>query len=226
MKKILELLFVLVLAVSSPSYATIINSGFESDLAGWTTNNPSNVSAATSYFASNGSPVPTVTILPTEGKKFALIEAGSPVTTLLSSPFFVDLGDTIKFDWVFSAEDYMPFNDYSGYSLQVLIGGVSVASNVLSQIASVGSFGLTGWHSASITAPLGGNMELQFYSVNGLDFGLPSVLGIDNIQHNSINGGGNPSSVPEPSSLALIGAGIIGIVGFSRRRKTIPILSI
>ncbi len=221
MKKIFVLLFVF--AVSSPSYATIINSGFESGLADWTTNNPPNVSAVTSHFASNGSPIPTVTILPTEGNKFALIKAGSPATTLLSSPFFVDLGDTIKFDWFFSAEDYMPFNDYSGYSLQVLIGGVSVASNILSQVATVGDFGLTGWNGASITAPFGGNMELQFYSVNGLDFGLSSVLGIDNIQHNSENGVGHPSSVPEPSSLALIGVGIIGMMSFSRRRS--PILS-
>lgn len=187
--------------------ATIVNDGFESGLTGWTANGQASV--VSSYVASTG-PSSSITLLPTEGNAFAILGAGDPTTTLTSSPFTVNTGDTISFDWFFSANDFLPFNDFGGWSLDFLVGGITVAANVLAQVSTVGDFGLTGWNTASVFSPVSGNVALKYYSVNAGDYTFDSVLGIDNVK---------VSSVPEPATFALLGVGMMMLSVMSIRKS-------
>lgn len=186
--------------------AAIINGGFESGLSGWTANN-GQVSVVSSYLASNG-PRSTVNMLPTQGNAFAVLSAGNPITTLTSAPITLKIGDQVSFDWFFSANDYLPYNDFGGWSLNFLLGGVSVAANVLASVATVGDFGLTGWNSFSALSPVSGDYSLQFYSINVKDSLLPSAISFDNVV---------VTSVPEPGVFTLMGIGLVLIVGAVKR---------
>ncbi len=198
--------------------AVPINGGFETgDLSGWAVvGNPTAASVVTEFHTFNVNT--PVTMLATEGKYFALIEAGQNVTTLVSSPFFISMGETLSFDWFFKAGDYLPFNDFASFALEVLIGGVPVWSNVLSQVATVGDFGLTGWHAESFLAPLAGDMALKFFSVNVGDEVLSSFLGVDNVHISN----GITNNVPEPGTLLLVMLGAFGLFFVAKNNPLRP----
>lgn len=196
MKHILSLLLCFMI-VGTAHAVPLTNGSFESGLTGWTP--AGNAGVVSSYVATNDVASVYTTMSPTNGDKFATVKAGSPTSSLTSSAFTVSLGNIVSFDWFFSAEDYMPFNDFVGFSLDIIYAGGTVAADVLSMVSSVGNWGLTGWNTASFIAPVSGDMTLKFYAVNVGDNNLLSTLGIDNIR------------VPEPGTLALFGLGLIGV---------------
>lgn len=203
MKKILFLLscFIFTGVVQA---VPLTNGSFESGLSGWSTTG--NVSVVNSYTATTGASSHT-TLSPTAGNGFAVIKAGTPVSSLASIPFAVTTGTNISFDWFFSAEEYLPYNDLSGFSLDLVSGNVTVVADILSSVFDVGSWGLTGWNTASMLSPVSGDVSLKFYSMNSGDFLFDSVLGIDNVR-----------AVPAPAPLALLGLGL-AVLGYQQRQK-------
>lgn len=188
--------------------APIINGSFEDGLSGWTTNDPAKVQVVNSYIASD---ISTPVIMnPTDGDNFAVIKAGSPVTSLLSTSFFVIAGQDISFDWFFDGNDYKPFNDFGSYALQISVGGVPIVANILAQIATTGDFALTGWHNEVFSAPSSGEVQIAFYAVNAFDSLFSSVLGIDNIK---------AVGIPEPGTILLLALGLLGLTSFTRKNN-------
>ena len=96
---------------------------------------------------------------------------GAAIKTTLS----LNAGDTVSFDWYFDGGDYLPFNDTSFFT--------SLNGNLtpLSDIATVGDFGDSGWHTSSFTVALTGVYDFGFGVVNSLDTGFNSNLYVDNI---------------------------------------------
>lgn len=184
--------------------ATIItNGGFESGLDGWSTEG--HVSVVSKYNR-------TTFRHSTEGNSFALLTAGEPTSSLTSGAFHVNSGDEITFNWFFSAGDYLPFNDYAGFSFNFLDDTTSAVQHILADVLDVGSFGSTGWNQSSILSPKSGMMEISFFVTNFCDYLFPSHLGIDNVHLSSV-------SVPEPGSMALVFCGLMGIAMMRRKHQ-------
>jgi len=128
---------------------------------------------------------------------------GGTEGTILSKNFSLGAGSTVSFQWDFTAGDYSPFNDFA----DVVIGGQVFT---LSNVASVGDYGDSGWHSFSYTLGTAAAGPVEFVVSNDLDNGYSSALNISNV---------NVSAVPESSDMALMlaGMGLLGLV--ARRRK-------
>ena len=108
--------------------------------------------------------------------------------------------NTFAFNWFFQANDYMPFNDWAAVFAD---GNLSLT---LSNVATVGDYGNSGWQSFStlLTNPVNGN--ISFSVSNAIDNALSSTLTIANV------------AIPEPDMLLLM-ATALGLVGFASRRK-------
>ena len=76
--------------------------------------------------------------------------------------------------------------------------------------------GLTGWIQSDYTIAAAGDYELVFGVTNVNDTLYDSGLAIDGVTIN-----GTPIGTPEPSSLALLGMGMIALVIISRRQKLV-----
>ncbi len=126
-------------------------------------------------------------------------------TASIYQSFVLGAGSTFSFDWLFQANDYMPYNDWSSVFVD---GNLNLT---LSNVAAVGDFGSSGLQTftTELTNPVTGN--ITFSVSNALDSGWSSTLTISNV-----NVGNN---VPEPASLALVGLGLAGLA-VSRRRKS------
>lgn len=81
--------------------------------------------------------------------------------------------------------------------------------------------GYTGWIQASYVVPLAGTFRLEFNVFNLIDENFQSALAFDY----AIGAGGTPTVpggptvIPEPSTYALVGAGLLGLAAVRRRRR-------
>jgi hypothetical protein len=142
-----------------------------------------------------------ITYSATDGTYFADIEASALI--FQSQTWYA--GQTLSFDWAFSAWDYLPYNDTAYFNVVDPTGAI-IDSTILSSVAAVGNYGETDWATFIYTFASGGSGDLHFYVDDQLDTILDSHLLIDNV-----------SMVSEPSILALMGLGLVGM-GLSRRR--------
>ena len=167
--------------------ATVTNGDFSAGTSGWATQG--NVSTTSGYavLTSAGSVVNTGAFGGTNG-------------SMLSQAVSVKAGQTVSFDFNFSAGDYLPFNDFS-----LVVGD---GSHLISDVAAVGDFGSSGWHTYSFVSTANFN-SLMFLLSNRLDSSFDSTLFIDNVKI---------ASTPIPAAVWLFGSSFVGLMG-ARRKK-------
>ncbi|MBD2496325.1 PEP-CTERM sorting domain-containing protein [Nostoc sp. FACHB-280] len=187
---------------ASPSHAAVINI---SDFTGWQSTgnvNLSNEQAA--LFTGDG--------MSSNGVSDAALEAflgltkgtldafnGQNVTdgSAIKNTLTVQAGDVLTFDWHFQAGDYLPYNDFSFFS-------VGTSLNRLADVLQVGNFGQTASRTA-YTFTTGGTYTIGFGVVNTFDRSLGSNLIVRR------SGGDEP--VPEPVTIVgSLAAGAFGVV--------------
>ena len=81
--------------------------------------------------------------------------------------------------------------------------------------------GHTGWIAASYSIAAAGTYFLEFGVTNWNDMLFDTGFAFDGLALNDvpIGGGGEPSTVPEPATLFLVGTGLVGVAGIARRYR-------
>lgn len=78
--------------------------------------------------------------------------------------------------------------------------------------------GYTGWVLSSYDIPATGNYYLEVGVTNWIDQAYQSGLALDGVTVGGIPVGPGSSATPEPSSIFLLGSGLLGFAAFARRK--------
>lgn len=227
-------------ALSSTAYAGLINAGFEDgDLNSWDVHGEVNVTQNIANFQTQSyGGIGAINTF--EGSYMAQLSAGTISASALASLMGVtettleatnngadatdgsliyqsvtaNKGDSFNFNWNFVEEDYLPYDDWAFYGVQF--------ENEATQLFKFASLGVTGpgdgatingWESLTVNINQTGEYKFYFGIVNVDDMELDSTLFID-----GITGTGTLStSVPEPSSLAILSLGLLGLIRFRKK---------
>ena len=101
---------------------------------------------------------------------------GQPtVGSAVAFDVWLDAGQTFNANWLFDANDYLPYNDFAFFSVTSLD-----TPTLLSSVALVGDYGQSGWHQVEFVAPEGGYYRIGFGVVDVGDGALPSDLYVAN----------------------------------------------
>jgi hypothetical protein len=183
------LIAALALASQTAFAGVITNGSFTSGLTGWTTSTSGSGSVGIASDAS--------------GNYAYLVAGNTNVYTTLGQSIYLNAGDTLTGSADFFGKDYMPYND----NAYVSINGVVLFT---SDIKTVGDYGTSGWTAFTYTAPTAGTYVFKAGVENVIDTQFSSALGVRNVAITN--------AVPEPASIALFGAGLLG-AGIARRRR-------
>lgn len=200
--------------------AGIINGSFEDGLVGWSVSE--GVSADVSVIGvKHFDPFfPDVVYGPTEGSHFAQLVAsltGTGRTSLTQTITSVVAGDVLFVSInLLSYDCNCPPSD----SWEIIIGGIPIFTV---DTSFVGEGLSTGWLSFIYGFPAdASDVNVTFSVKNNLGFGGSSMMLVDNVVLTTSVTVPPPSeNVPEPAPLALLGAGLVGILISSRRRPKV-----
>lgn len=116
-------------------------------------------------------------------------------------------GDVFSFDWKFNAGDYLPYNDFSFFSIGSVV-------QKLGDIALSGNFGQANG-ATTYTFTADGSYTVGFGVFNLLDSGVDSNLTISNLATAT-----ETAPVPEPASvLGLLVFGAMGAGSLKRKQQ-------
>ncbi len=201
MKKIL---FILLSFISTAVFSQVTNSGFDSNLSGWTTisgaatqtgpttigagGNAWNILPAGTGMARiqpNGNPSNASTVQSTLGLTSNQLTSVPSITNVAAiyQDITLSAGDTITAYWNYVSQDYAPYDDgtfasLTGPSTQVFTLLARTESNAI--VPAVKSYGSSGWHMVKLVASGSGTFRLGFGSYNWGDNSVDPILFVDN----------------------------------------------
>jgi PEP-CTERM motif len=193
---------------ATPSQAAIINGSFETgDFTGWETIGNATASNKEASLSSDG--VADTSLETFLGLGIGNLDKLNNINAIngsaIKQTITVKAGDVLSFDWLFKTEDYLPYNDFSFYS-------ISSEANKLADVFQVGDFGQAA-SQTSYTFQTEGSYTLGFGVVNAIDQGVNSNLNVDNLKISS-------TSVPEPGSiLGVLAVGAFGVTWVTKRKQ-------
>jgi hypothetical protein len=197
------------------SYATsnvVTNGNFTNGLSGWAINNPSSLPFGITAVDIDG-PGPL-----TSSDAFFVKTGGdfgtNPVS-IIQSIKLVAGGTYTLFANI--AASYFPvssdMNNLSGGVITVTLDGKTIDSFDFGEIAR-NTFEYADL-SASFVAAASGILDINFFRPFGVDINSPTNY-LDNISLALNSGTGAP--VPEPATVLLLGAGLLGLAGYSKKK--------
>lgn len=206
MKKLFVSFCVLFLPFGA-AHAAIVNGGFETGLAGWSTlwgSSPSKVHIMASASNSSG------TYMPTEGSNMLDLKSSFPWTVVYQN-FTAEADSNLSFDWNFLKSSGLFSLGYAG----MWIGSPSdfLLPTVLASTFSTA----TGWNTFSQGVAAGPN-TIAFFSNNILPIGKSSQFLIDNVRLTPA------TPVPEPNTGILLFSGLL-VFGALSYKKMIPAIN-
>jgi hypothetical protein len=197
MRKALVCLVALV-ATAAANAAPIVNGDFNNGLSGWL-GGSGTTSSYPGFFGADPGPSPT-------GNPYGYQTAGAAGNTqFLFQTFQGNGGQWVSFDWFFSAEDYLPYND-DGFAFLYNFDTNTYEQFTFESVGSVGDFGTSGWQSFNAFIPTNGNYGVGVAVTNSIDSVNSSIVGIDNVKN------------PEPVSMLVFGGLLAGGGWLARRR--------
>ena len=121
-------------------------------------------------------------------------------------------------DYAMNGSNTGPGTDQWGFSTD---GGSTWTMESPFHVTYASVTSLSNWDFADVVAT--GSVELRFWaygltSINGGTSAANGTTRIQNITGNDLILNGTVAAVPEPSTLSLIGLGVVGLLAFSRRR--------
>ena len=200
----------LALGTSSAQAATLTNGNFENGFNGWKTIGNTSIKngKASLQSTSSASDVKLESFLGlAAGSLDGLGNGNATFGSAIKQTIAAKAGDVLTFDWNFKAGDYLPFNDFSFFS-------ISSALTELADVKFVADYGSTGLQNFVYTFQNSGSYSLGFGVANALDNGFNSQLSVDNVKVSSA------TSVPEPASvLGLLAVGAMGASSTLKRKQ-------
>ena len=203
----------LTLGFLEPANSSVITNGnFSDGLSSWTVNNSSNLPFGISAVDIDGPG-------PLNSSDAFFVKTGGGFGTSAVSTFqsiqLVDGGAYTLFANI--AASYFPLdssiNNLAAGAITVTLDGKTIDSFNFGEIARNTIEYAT--ISASFVAAASGNLDINFFRPFGIDVSSP-INYLDNVSLTLNSGTGAP--VPEPATIFLLGVGLVGLAGYSRKK--------